>query len=143
MKLRSLLSAVWRLSFVWLLFFIQTNRTYSQAWHYVGAPGFSASLAGFSSLAFNGSTPYVAYQDGLGGKLTVKKFDGANWLTVGTPQFSAGQAAYISLVFYGTTPYVAYRDGGNGSKATVMKFDGANWSTVGNRSEEHTSELQS
>ena len=131
MKVPCFISALLRLSFVWLLFFTQTNRTYSQAWNNVGAPGFSASIANYISFAFDASTPYVAYQDGLGGKLTVKKFDGANWVTVGTTKFSAGAAAYISLAFDGSIPYVAYRDGGNNNKATVMKFDGANWVAVG------------
>jgi hypothetical protein len=131
MKVPCFISALLRLSFVWLLFFTQTNSAYSQSWNNVGAPGFSADIANYPSFAFNGSTPYVAYQDGLGGKLTVKKFDGANWVTVGSPQFSAGQVAYISLVFNGGTPYAAYRDDGNGFKATVMKFDGVNWVMVG------------
>ena len=132
MKVPCFISALLRISFVWLLFFTQTNSAYSQGWNIVGQPGFSATTASFTSLAFNGSTPYVAYQDGaVAGKLTVKKFDGANWVTVGTAGFSAGIAGYISLAFDGSIPYVAYRDGGNNNKATVMKFDGANWVTVG------------
>jgi hypothetical protein len=129
MKLCSLLSAVWRLSFVWILLFTQTNSAYSQAWNYVGGPGLSTGLTAFTSLAFNGSTPYVAYQDGS--KATVKKFDGANWVTVGTAGFSASGANYISFAFNGGIPYISYRDAGNSNRATVMKFDGTNWVTVG------------
>jgi hypothetical protein len=133
MKVPYFASALLRLSFVWILFFTQTNSAYSQAWNYAGDRGISVGVASYTSLAFNGTIPYVAYQDaGISGKLTVKKFDGANWVTVGTAGFSAGAAIYISLVINGGTPFVAYRDAGNGNRATVMKFDGASWVTVGN-----------
>jgi hypothetical protein len=131
MKVPCFISALLRLSFVWLLFFTQTNSAYSQTWTNVGGAGFSAGTANYTSLAFNGSTPYVAYADvAISSKLTVQKFDGASWVTVGTAGFSTSSATYISFAFDGSTPYVAYRDGTNG-KATVMKFNGATWVTVG------------
>ena len=44
-------------------------------WENVGTPGFSAGGASSTSLAFNGSTPYVAYTDvGNSSKATVMKF---------------------------------------------------------------------
>ncbi|MDE3057337.1 MAG: VCBS repeat-containing protein [Bacteroidota bacterium] len=101
-------------------------------WVTVGSAEFSAGEADFTSLAFDGSTPYVAYEDGgNSNKATVMKFDGTSWDTVGTAGFSAGQANYTSLAFDGSTPYVAYEDFANSNKATVMKFDGTNWVTVG------------
>ncbi len=104
----------------------------ASTWQPVGTPGFSAGLAYSLSLAFSGTTPYVAYQDDVYGlKATVMKFDGTNWVNVGTPGFSAGQANHISLATLGSTPYVAYGDDVNGGKARVMKFDGTNWVNVG------------
>jgi hypothetical protein len=121
-----------RLLFTWLLFCFQTNISYSQAWNNVGAAGFSTTPVLFTSLAFNGSTPYVAYQDSDNDlKATVMKFNGASWVTVGSAGFSDGAVLNTSLVFNGITPYVAYMDVAHGYKATVMKFDGTNWIPVG------------
>ena len=95
----------------------------ADTWEVVGTAGFSAGQADYTSLAFNGSTPYVAYQDaGNSGKATVMKFNGAAWEVVGIAGFSAGLAYYTSLAFDGSTPYVAYRDEANSDKATVMKL---------------------
>lgn len=111
--------------------------TIEPEWVDVGAAGFSAGDAQYTSLAFNPSTnqPYVAYQslaDGVG-KATVMKFDGTSWVNVGTAGFSAGVSDYTSLAFNPSTnePYVAYLDGANGRKATVMMFDGTSWVDVG------------
>ncbi len=113
--------------------FVATPNVLAAAsWQNVGSAGFSAGSVSYTSLAFNGSTPYVAYEDSTdSNKATVMKFDGSNWVTVGTDGFSAGTAYYTSLAFDGGTPYLAYGDGGNGIKTTVMKFDGSNWVTVG------------
>jgi hypothetical protein len=101
-------------------------------WVTVGSAGFSVGAVNSTSLAFDGSTPYVAYNDATNGnKATVMKFDGSNWVTVGSAAFSASGAYSTSLAFDGSTPYVAYEDATNGYKATVMKFDGSNWVTVG------------
>ncbi len=99
------------------------------------------SIIGFSnyqvesiSLAFSGSTPYVAYIEGEpsnGYKARLMRFDGTNWVAVDAGGFSSGEAFYISLAFSGSTPYLAYRDRKNDGKATLMKFDGTNWGAVG------------
>ena len=123
---------LFRIVFTSLLFFTLSNNLHAQAWNYVGESGFSASTSAYTSFAFNGSTPYVAYRDnGNGGKATVKQFDGANWVTVGTAGFSAGTVTFISLACYGGTPYVAYSDATN-NKLFVKQFNGANWVAVGN-----------
>ncbi len=110
------------------------------AWEKVGTAGFSEGYAEYTSLAFDGSTPYVAYRnEGNGGKATVMRFNGTGtvgtWETVGTAGFSEGEVWYTSLAFNGSTPYVAYQDKGNGNKATVMRFNGTGtvgtWETVG------------
>ena len=95
----------------------------SYTWQNVGTAGFSGRFALYTSLALDGSTPYVAYRDGANSyKATVMKFNGTSWETVGTAGFSAGSADYTSLALDGSTPYVAYRDGANSYKATVMAF---------------------
>ena len=105
----------------------------SEAWNAVGGAGFSAGEANYQSLAFSGTTPYVAFQDDAnGGKASVVKFDGTNWIPVGNAGFSAGAVNDVSLAFSGTTPYVAYSDDANGLRTTVMKYDGTSWVTVGN-----------
>ncbi len=100
------------------------NSLADEIWRNVGILGFSDGQADLISLAFDGSSPYVAYQDAANGySATVMKYDGENWVNVGETGFSAGQANYISLALDGSTPYVAYSDGGNDYKATVMKYD--------------------
>jgi len=123
--LRRVCIAVSSVLLLWL--FIGTTGTPSAhaaaSWVNVGSPGFSAGDAEYTSLAFEGGTPYVAYRDGSNSyKATVMKFDGTNWVNVGSPGFSAGDAEYTSLAFEGGTPYVAYTDVGNSNKATVMRF---------------------
>ncbi len=96
------------------------------SWQTVGATGFSAGGAIYTSIALDSSgTPYVAYRDvGNSNKATVMKFDGSSWQTVGTAGFSAGVVSYTSIALDSSdTPYVAYQDKGNSSKATVMKFE--------------------
>ena len=113
---------------------VSTTSAFAQIWHNVGAAGFSAGSAQYTSLAFSPSgEPHVAFRDnGIGNKATVMKFDGTNWVNVGTAGFSTGQAERTSLAFSPSgEPHVAFRDIGNGSKATVMKFDGTDWVNVG------------
>ena len=70
----------------------------TNSWQNIGPPGFSAGEAYITSLALDGSTPYVAYQDAVNGfKATVMKYNGTSWETVGSPGFSAGWAYDISL----------------------------------------------
>ena len=104
----------------------------AETWQQVGTAGFSAGTAYEISLAFDGSTPYVAYADGgNSNKASVRKFNGTAWEQVGVAGFSAGAASFPSLALYGGTPYVAYRDGANSNKVSVMKFNGTSWEQVG------------
>jgi hypothetical protein len=101
-------------------------------WITVGNAGFSAGSATYTHLAFNGTTPYIAFKDGgNNNRTTVMKFDGANWINVGSPGFPTRQSWFAPLAFEGSTPYTGYWDGGSINKATVKKFDGVNWVTVG------------
>jgi hypothetical protein len=77
--------------------------------------------------------PYVAYCDyNHSRKVTVMKFDGANWVTIGSPGFSAADVEYVSLAISPAgEPYVAYQDLANSRKISVMRFDGTYWLPVG------------
>jgi len=108
------------------------QNTNNALWQTVGSAGFSAGGTGYQSLAFHGSTPYVAYQDvANGNRTTVMRYNGSAWENVGNAGFSAGTAQYQSLAFNGSIPYVAYSDGANSFETTVMRYNGSTWETVG------------
>jgi hypothetical protein len=44
------------------------------SWVQVGSAGFSGGEANYISLGFNGSTPYVAYEDSVDDKANVMAF---------------------------------------------------------------------
>jgi hypothetical protein len=116
-------------------------------WQTVGSTGFTPGGAGFTSIAIDkNGIPYVAFRDQgdtvynswpNGYRVSVMKFDGANWVYVGTPGFSgtgpsSGGAIYISLALdTNGVPYVAFTNMNNNFKASVMKFDGSDWVQVG------------
>ncbi len=65
-------------------------------------------------------------------KVTVMKFDGANWVTVGSPAFTPSGGSWTSIVIDNDgNPLVAFRDMAHNYRASVMKFDGTNWNYVG------------
>ena len=105
------------------------------SWVAVGAEGFSAGTASYTSLAIDASgNLYVAFEDGNNSnKATVMKYtSGGSWSILGSAGFSAGTATYTSIAVDRTgTPYVVYNDAGNSNKATVMKYNGTNWVVVG------------
>lgn len=97
----------------------------TNTWGFVGAQGFSADEATYTSLAIYNGVPYVAFQDkDNANKATLMKYNSVEdeWVFVGDAGFSAGEAKNISLTFYNGVPYVAYEDGANGNKVSVMKF---------------------
>jgi hypothetical protein len=63
-----------------------------------GDANFSDGDADYTSLVMDSSgTPYVAYSDGtVGGKVTVKVWNGSAWTDVGAKGFSAGAAAFVA-----------------------------------------------
>ena len=108
-------------------------------WQNVGAAGFSAGTADYTSLYIYNGTPYVAYKDGGNlNRATVMKFNGATWSPVVSAGFGSGQTDYISLSVCSTTyfsnpyetPLVAFSGEYWGYKASLMKsyFNGATWS---------------
>jgi hypothetical protein len=104
----------------------------------VGNPGFSTGPVAYPSLALNGlGIPYVAFQDGPGGKAIVMKLNaaGTTWETVGGSEVSPGAAYSTSLALSSSgVPYVAFEDGSNGHRVTVMRLNasGTGWETIGN-----------
>ncbi len=95
-------------------------------WEAVGSAGFSAGEAWYISLAFSGTTPYVAYKDGgSSGRATVMRYTGSGttgWEAVGPAGFSTGEADYLSFAFGDGVPYVAYVDQSHSGKATMMRL---------------------
>jgi hypothetical protein len=102
------------------------------AWHQVGAAGFTGGAASFVSIKVNGGTPYVAFKDSANGdKASVMKFNGNAWEYVGGAGFSAGVVNYPSLSIDQDILYVAFQDANQSGKASVMKFNGNSWEYVG------------
>jgi hypothetical protein len=108
---------------------------WGQSWDTLGDRGFSDTLAEcYQFLALSkGDTPFVAYGDWkMGGRATVKKFNGTGWEYVGTQGFSDGEAEWLSVaISMDGTPYVVFRDCNLSYRATVMKFNGVSWVHVG------------
>ncbi|MCP1997162.1 hypothetical protein [Flavobacterium sp. HSC-61S13] len=106
----------------------------SAQWDLQGSAGFSEQpTASYANIVFapNG-TSYVAYMDGLMGKISVMKWNGSSWEKVGLSGFSAGMANHVKIAISPLgVPYVAFMDDVNLGKATVMKFDGSQWVNVG------------
>jgi hypothetical protein len=107
--------------------------TATPIWTVVGTPGFSAGGVTYTSLAFDGNSPYVAFADSNnGGKATVASYNGTSWAPLGMAGFSAGPVSYTSLAINGGNVYVAYSDGNAGSgKTTVMEYVNPSWVPVG------------
>jgi hypothetical protein len=104
------------------------------SWAAVGVEGFSAGLAGYTSLAIDlKNTLYVAYADGAqGNKVSLQEFNGYAWGYVGPAGFSAGAASDVTLAIDPSgIPCVGYCDAGNAGKATVMRYLNGAWSSVG------------
>lgn len=92
-------------------------------WTWVGIPGFAPNVV---SLAMDSAgIPYVVIKDtAKGGKMSVMKYDGANWVIVGNPGFSSDTFDFASMAFdKNNVPIIAYKDGANGNRATVMAYD--------------------
>ncbi len=105
----------------------------SQDWKRLGIAGFSTVAAAYTTVAFApDGTPYVAFTNGTGGRVTVMKYSAGAWGVVGNAQFSGNRyGGNISLAFSPDgTPHVVYVDV-NTSKLTVMKYSAGAWGVVG------------
>lgn len=103
-------------------------------WTIKGNPGISNGLVFEVSLAFApDGTAYLAYTDAASDKITVRRFDGANWPTVGG-SIGVGLVYEPGLAFSPDgTPHIVYYYNVNGYelKARVRKLVGNTWTPVG------------
>lgn len=84
----------------------------------------------FQSLAFNGNTPYVAFEDANNNrKSVVYYYDGTDWVQLGDA-FGEYYCEYQSLAIHNGIPYVAFIDGDD-YESYVYKFNGTIWEQVG------------
>lgn len=88
------------------------------------------------SLAFNGSTPYIAWQetDGINNKIWVRYYDGFNWQPQGAQlNVDANRSATNpSLAVNGGVPYVAWNETTAGaSRLYVKRYSGGLWQLCG------------
>jgi hypothetical protein len=114
-----------------LLFLFICSAVHAQ-WTNWGAPAFSPGQVQYTSLAIDGSTPYVAYRDLANmNKCSVMKHDGTNWVQVGSAGISSGGALYTSLAIDNGFPFVAYVDGSAVNRVTVKAYNGTSWLTIG------------
>ncbi|HOD42676.1 MAG TPA: hypothetical protein PKL57_19150, partial [Candidatus Wallbacteria bacterium] len=74
-------------------------------WTLLGQAGFSSDQANFLSLAFNGSTPYVAYKDGTSAT-TIKYYSGNSWVDVAR----LGSADWVSMCIFNGVPHITYQN---------------------------------
>lgn len=99
----------------------------------VGDGGIATVQAEHTSIVIDGNNvPYVVYKNmDNDGKVTVMRFDGANWTKVDNNLGFAGSGRPTIAIVGNNVPYVVYSDKNNGGRPTVMKFNGANWIPVG------------
>lgn len=106
------------------------------SWVDVGNAATFTDNVRFPSLAFSpAGQPYLAYSDYKWySRLSVIKYDGANWVLVGTDHFTYPNGGwYVKMAFNpaDSLPNVAFTDGGVANKVSVMKFNGSSWVFVG------------
>ncbi len=108
------------------------------SWQQLGNTLNVLSTTGYApSLAFNGTTPYVAWSEYLSvnDRTYVKKYDGSEWVQVGgminiNPIASADHPCLVSN---GGTSYIAWRENSIfDSLIHVKRFNGTDWELVGN-----------
>jgi hypothetical protein len=111
----------------------------SGAWDYLGgfsgAGGSTSHVANYTSLVFNGATPYVAYMDlGNSAADNVMEWNGASWIPVGSTGVTPTNAYFSTLAVSPTNNnlYLSFSDESNPtSEAMVMEHTGSGWVTVG------------
>jgi len=92
----------------------------------------AARSAEYPSLACNGTTPYVAWDEynGTYYQLYVKHYNGAAWVQDGAALNinPASHALESALVFVGSTPYVSWMEhNGTAWQIYVKHYNGAAW----------------
>lgn len=79
-------------------------------WEPIGPRQFSAGTAYPTSIAFVGTTPYVAFVDLANGeKATVMRYNGTSWELVGAAGFSVNKVSYLNFGYDGNNRlYASY-----------------------------------
>ena len=94
-------------------------KKFTGSWVDVGLIGFSDGNASMVKIAFQGSTPIVAYRDASLAKAVVKSWNGVAWVSLGSAAVSPGDVNAISLTANSTTIWLGYDDATSGNKGTV------------------------
>ncbi len=121
-----------------------TVATYNNgSWETVGQAGFSsgnlATMTFHPSLAFDGPTPYVVFNelesdDPDDAPLTVMRYNGTTWETVGQTGFTPAKAyVFPHLAINNSIPYVSALNGETGA-GVVMRYTNGTWETLGDLS---------
>lgn len=80
-------------------------------------------------IAMQGEVPYVAYTEGIGRVLKVKKYNGTDWELLGNmPPINTGDI--IDFEFDNNIPYVLFSDG---LGLTLVKYEKEEWFIVGKK----------
>jgi hypothetical protein len=96
-------------------------------WEVVGTEGLSTGDATDVVLCVDAGTPYVAFIDeGVGGEVVVKKYDGDSWVQLGD-SVSPINRTWIAMFVSQGVPYVTY----DWSQALVKKYVNNQWVSVG------------
>ncbi|MNU63579.1 Cellulosome-anchoring protein precursor [compost metagenome] len=85
---------------------------------------------GGSSTTPNG-IPYVAFDNGSTGFVTVAKLVDGTWTQLGSNPITTNRSSRIRMVMDQGTPYVIYIDQNNLGKKVIKKFNGSTWDNVG------------
>lgn len=76
--------------------------------------------------------PIIAYQEGAGGPIRVKKITTGTWTTFGSQTFPSSTAEFLSLVISpNNTPFVCFSSDIGFSIPTVFKYNGSSWTQIG------------
>ena len=129
-----------KILFILLFFSLSIVNLQAQQWEPLGPDDFKQVSAegtfDYSFVLDSSGNPYVAYvywEQYIGYKITVKKWNGNTWELVGEDGFgklSTGDGPTLALDHSGNL-YIAYNDAENGNKVTVKKWNGNAWETIG------------
>ncbi|MBK9176572.1 MAG: hypothetical protein IPM46_09590 [Flavobacteriales bacterium] len=97
------------------------QRWNGSGWTMLGGGPLSVTNSSSAAVAMDAHASVVVYMDGsVGGKPTVKRWNGLAWELIGLPGFTAAFAQLPQLVLDDDdAPIVAYHDGANGPGANA------------------------
>ncbi len=113
------------------------NAASAQGWQALGPDDFVTPTSGinggniitYSLTGFNDSQLHVAYIDPVNAnKISVRKYDGANWSLVGNAGFTAANVQELSATFSKGQPHVAYRT--NNTTLNLIQYNDTGWRTL-------------